>query len=90
MSKVKAGGSSKNLKDSPGQRLGVKAFGGQTVERGAIIVRQRGMSKVAGNGTKLGKDFTIFATQPGTVRFEQTTRKRFSGARAPRTRVIVE
>lgn len=89
MSKVKAGGSSKNVHDSQGQRLGVKAFGGETVTTGSIIVRQVGQTKLPGNGTKMGRDFTIYAVRDGKVEFKQTKRKRFSGHSVPRTEVRV-
>lgn len=59
MSKVKAGGSSKNVHDSPGQRLGVKLFGGQSVKNGQVIVRQVGMTKRPGKGTMMSRNFTI-------------------------------
>ena len=56
MSKTKGGGSTRNIKDSPGQRLGVKVYAGEAVHTGAVIVRQRGMTKIAGPGTQAGKD----------------------------------
>jgi len=65
----KAGGSTKNGRDSPGQRLGVKKFGGEAVLAGNIIIRQRGATTHAGAQTKMGKDFTIFAVRPGFVKF---------------------
>jgi len=74
MAHKKAGSSSKNGRDSVGQRLGVKAGDGQLVNAGSIIVRQRGMTFIAGSGTGLGKDYTVFATIPGRVRFEFQTR----------------
>lgn len=74
MAHKKAGSSSKNGRDSVGQRLGVKAGDGQLVSAGSIIVRQRGMTFIAGSGTGLGKDYTVFATIPGRVRFEFQTR----------------
>ncbi len=89
MSKTKAGGSSKNVHDSPGQRLGVKVFGGQPVKAGAVIVRQVGRNKVPGPGTGMGRDFTIFATRDGIVRFRKTKIKRFTGKTVPRTEVMV-
>lgn len=89
MSKTKAGGSSKNVHDSPGQRLGVKRFGGQTVKTGEVLVRQRGSSKVAGPGTAYGRDYTIFATKDGVVNFRKKKVKRFTGATAPRVEVSV-
>jgi large subunit ribosomal protein L27 len=78
MAHKKAGSSSKNGRDSVGQRLGVKAGDGQLVSAGSIIVRQRGMTFLAGPGTDLGKDYTLFATIDGRVRFEyeRKTKKR--------------
>lgn len=89
MSKVKAGGSSKNVHDSPGQRLGVKAFGGESVTAGSVIVRQVGQTKLPGDGTRMGRDYTIYATKDGTVEFVSTKRRRFSGHSVPRTEVRV-
>jgi large subunit ribosomal protein L27 len=74
MAHKKAGSSSKNGRDSVGQRLGVKAGDGQLVPAGAIIVRQRGMTFIAGEGTGLGRDYTVFATTTGRVRFEHQAR----------------
>jgi large subunit ribosomal protein L27 len=74
MAHKKAGSSSKNGRDSVGQRLGVKAGDGQLVPAGSIIVRQRGMTFISGSGTGLGRDYTIFATVEGRVRFEHQTR----------------
>lgn len=74
MAHKKAGSSSKNGRDSVGQRLGVKAGDGQLVEAGSIIVRQRGTTFLAGQGTGLGRDYTVFATVTGRVRFEHQTR----------------
>jgi large subunit ribosomal protein L27 len=74
MAHKKAGSSSKNGRDSVGQRLGIKAGDGQLVPAGSIIVRQRGMTFIAGAGTGLGRDYTIFATTTGRVRFEHQTR----------------
>ena len=70
MAHKKAGGSSRNGRDSASKRLGVKKFGGQQVVAGNIIVRQRGSSFHPGKNTRLGKDFTLFATAPGKVLFE--------------------
>jgi large subunit ribosomal protein L27 len=89
MSHVKAGGTSKNNRDSPGQRLGVKVSGGQKVKTGQIIIRQVGLNKRAGVGTSLGKDYTIFANRDGVVNFTKRSVKRFTGASAPRTEVTV-
>ena len=89
MSKTKAGGSSKNVHDSPGQRLGVKVYGGESIRTGGIIVRQVGRTKVPGPGTKMGKDFTIYAAKDGTVAYRQTKIRRFTGKTVPRTEVSV-
>jgi len=70
MAHKKAGGSSRNGRDSAGQRLGVKRFGGQQVLAGSIIVRQRGTKWRPGDGVGLGKDHTIFALVDGTVDFQ--------------------
>ena len=74
MAHKKAGSSSKNGRDSVGQRLGTKAGDGQLVTAGSIIVRQRGMTFIAGPGTGLGHDYTVFATVDGRVRVEHATR----------------
>ena len=74
MAHKKAGSSSKNGRDSAGQRLGVKAGDGQIVNAGTIIVRQRGMPFLAGPGTDLGRDYTVFATVAGKVNFENARR----------------
>ena len=71
MAHKKGGGSSKNGKDSNGQRLGVKKFGGEFVVAGNIIVRQRGTRIRPGLNVDLGKDDTIFATSEGVVVFDQ-------------------
>ncbi len=73
MAHKKAGGSSRNGRDSPGQRLGVKCFGGESVLAGNIIVRQRGTKFHPGHHAGMGKDHTIFATATGTVRFKRST-----------------
>lgn len=80
MAHKKAGGSSRNGRDSQGQRLGVKVFGGETVKAGNIIVRQRGTRIHAGLNVGTGRDWTLFALIPGTVKFERhdKTRKRVS------------
>jgi large subunit ribosomal protein L27 len=76
MAHKKAGSSSKNGRDSVGQRLGVKAGDGQLVPAGSIIVRQRGQTFLAGTGTGLGRDYTVFATTTGHVRFEHETKSK--------------
>ena len=66
----KAGGSTRNGRDSPGQRLGVKKFGNESVIPGNIILRQRGRKWHNGEGTKMGRDHTIYAIQEGWVQFD--------------------
>lgn len=89
MSKTKAGGSTKNGRDSRSKRLGVKLFGGQAVTTGDIIVRQRGNKYEAGKNTFLGKDYTIHAAIEGQVSFRQTRKTLFSGAKQRKTVVFV-
>jgi large subunit ribosomal protein L27 len=72
MAHKKAGGSSRNGRDSAGKRLGVKCFGGETVVAGNIILRQRGTQWHVGTGVGIGRDHTIFAKIPGTVAFRKT------------------
>jgi large subunit ribosomal protein L27 len=62
-------GSTQNGRDSNAKRLGIKAYGGELVTAGSIIVRQRGSRFKAGFGTDTGRDYTIYATMPGVVRF---------------------
>jgi large subunit ribosomal protein L27 len=69
MAHKKAGGASKNGRDSVGQRLGVKAFGGQTVTAGSIIIRQRGTNFSAGANVGMGRDHSLFAMASGQVIF---------------------
>lgn len=89
MSHVKAGGTAKNTRDSPGQRLGVKLFGGESVKTGQVIVRQVGMSKRGGSGTKVSRNYTIHAAKDGTVNFETRKVRRFTGKSVRRTTVTV-
>ena len=70
MAHKKAGGSSRNGRDSPGQRLGVKAFGGEFVTAGSIIIRQRGTRIHPGNNVKRARDDSLFALIDGFVTFE--------------------
>ena len=70
MAHKKAGGSSRNGRDSESKRLGVKVFGGQTIKAGGIIVRQRGTRMHAGVNVGCGRDHTLFAKADGVVRFE--------------------
>ncbi len=71
MAHKKAGGSSRNGRDSAGRRLGVKKFGGEAVIPGNILVRQRGTKWWPGEGVGMGKDHTIFATAEGAVKFHK-------------------
>lgn len=89
MSHVKAGGTAKNVHDSPGQRLGVKRFGGQKVNEGEVLVRQIGQTKLSGPGTFMARDFTIHAAKDGVVAFKSVRIKRFTGKTTSRTQVIV-
>lgn len=80
MAHKKAGGSSKNGRDSNGQRRGVKRFGGQVVKAGNILVRQLGTRIHPGNNVGMGKDYTLFALIDGVVSYERfgKTRKKAS------------
>ena len=75
MAHKKAGGSSRNGRDSESKRLGVKKFGSETVRAGNIIVRQRGTKFLPGRNVGLGRDYTIFALLDGTVRFDRDGRR---------------
>lgn len=77
MAHKKAGGSSRNGRDSAGRRLGVKLFGGEKARGGAIIIRQRGTKYYPGANVGMGKDHTIFATCDGTVAFRETSGRTF-------------
>ncbi len=70
MAHKKAGGSSRNGRNSPGQRLGVKKFGGESVLAGNIIMRQRGTKIMPGRNVGLGRDHTLFSLIDGRVKFE--------------------
>ena len=74
MAHKKAGSSSKNGRDSVGQRLGVKRGDGQLVNAGTIIVRQRGSTFIPGDNVGMGRDYTLFATADGAVKFSHETR----------------
>lgn len=71
MAHKKAGGSSRNGRDSNSKRLGVKRYAGQAVNAGSIIVRQRGSTFHPGDNVGMGKDFTLFALETGVVKFEK-------------------
>ena len=90
MSHVKAGGSSKNVHNNAGARLGVKRFGGQKVRAGEVLVRQTGSTKIAGPGAYISTNFTIHAAQDGIVNFHKVKKGSFTGRTHPRTQVCVE
>ena len=76
MAHKKAGGSSRNGRDSIGRRLGVKKFGGEVVVPGNIIIRQRGTKYHPGENVGIGRDHTLFATAGGRVKFEHKAKNR--------------
>jgi large subunit ribosomal protein L27 len=76
MAHKKAGGSSRNGRDSQGQRRGVKVFGGENVRAGNIIVRQVGTRIHPGKNVGMGRDFTLFAKVDGTVRYDRLDKER--------------
>jgi large subunit ribosomal protein L27 len=89
MSHVKAGGSSKNIHNNAGARLGVKRFGGQKVSTGEVLVRQTGSTKIAGPGTFISRNYTIHAAQDGVVAFQKVKKGKFTGRTVTRTQVSV-
>jgi large subunit ribosomal protein L27 len=78
MAHKKGGGSSRNGRDSESKRLGVKAFGGQQVTAGSILVRQRGTKIHPGRGVGKGGDDTLFATRDGLVAYRESRGRRFA------------
>jgi len=89
MATKKAGGSTQNGRDSISKRLGVKRFGGQVVNAGEVLVRQKGLSFRPGVNTYLGKDWTIHANIDGVVAFRKTKIKKFNGTRELETTISV-
>lgn len=79
MAHKKAGGSTRNGRDSQAKRRGVKLFAGQSVRPGSIIVRQKGTNFFPGDNCRMGGDFTIFALKEGRVVFQEKKRMRFDG-----------
>ena len=79
MAHKKAGGSSKNGRDSQAKRLGVKASGGEVVSAGSIIIRQRGTHFMVGDNVGIGRDHTLFALSEGSVAFKQKRTRKFDG-----------
>lgn len=77
MAHTKAQGSVKGNRDSVAKRLGIKLYGGQKAIVGNIIIRQKGSKFFAGKGVSTGKDFTLFATETGIVKFKQLNGKKF-------------
>jgi len=90
MAHTKAGGSTRNGRDSNAQRLGVKLFGGQIAKAGDIIVRQRGAKWEPGENVKVGKDDTIYAKITGLVKYSQKKITSFTGHSKKKTIVNVE
>lgn len=90
MAHTKAGGSTKNGRDSQSKRLGVKLFGGQLAKAGNILVRQRGSKFRAGNGVAMGVDSTLFALISGVVTFQKKNVRKFTGKNEETTFVNIE
>lgn len=85
MASKKAGGSTKNGRDSQSKRLGVKRFGGQLVQSGTIIIRQRGTQFLTGQNVKMGRDHTIYSVILGHVKFERFSKDKFKVSVYPKT-----
>ena len=83
MASKKAGGSTKNGRDSESKRLGVKAFGGEIVRPGCIIIRQRGTQFHPGRNVGLGRDYTIYSMIDGEVKFERLDKRRLKVSVVP-------
>ena len=79
MAHKKAGGSTKNLRDSQPKYLGVKLHDGQQAKAGSILVRQRGTKILAGENVKVGNDHTLYAVKTGKVKFSEKRKTRFDG-----------
>ena len=88
MAHKKSGGSSRNGRDSAGRRLGVKVFGGEAINAGSIIVRQRGTKFWPGENVGMGKDHTLFALTTGSVKFVTKRNNRTYATVVPATEVI--
>ena len=89
MSKTKAGGSTKNGRDSQSKRLGVKRSGGQAVQAGDIIIRQRGSKFIAGSHVGIGKDHILYALKAGSVQFKTVRKEAFTGTKQKKSLVSV-
>jgi large subunit ribosomal protein L27 len=83
MAHKKGGGSSRNGRDSAGKRLGIKVFGGQFAQAGAIIVRQHGTKFHPGDNVGMGRDYTLFSEADGLVRFEERGGRKYVSVHAP-------
>ena len=90
MAHKKAGGSSRNGRDTAGRRLGIKMFGGQSVVAGNIIARQRGTTWHAGSNVGMGKDHTLFALKNGRVQFNTKSKGRVFVSVLPMTEAAAE
>ena len=90
MAHKKAGGSSRNGRDSGGQRLGLKMFGGQTAVAGNILARQRGTKWHAGQNVGVGKDHTLFALTSGLVKFDTKSKGRVFVSVLPKAEAAAE
>jgi large subunit ribosomal protein L27 len=82
MAHKKAGGSSRNGRDSAGKRLGVKKYGGELVKAGNVLVRQRGTTVHAGDGAYLGRDYTVHAAVEGHIFFREVKGRQYVGVKA--------
>lgn len=82
MAHKKAAGSTKNGRDSAGRRLGVKRYGGEQVEPGYIIIRQRGSNTYPGDGVGMGRDYTLFALVSGRVSFSTRRNRQYVNVQA--------
>ena len=89
MAHKKAGGSTSLGRDSASKRLGVKIFGGQKVNAGNVIIRQRGTKYGPGTNVRLGSDDTIYAAKSGVVKFQSKKKRRFDGRLVAKTFVSV-
>lgn len=90
MAHKKAGGSSKNGRDSQAKRLGVKRFAGETVNAGSVIIRQKGTKWHPGANVGMGRDFTLFALTDGVVAFSEKRLRKFDGTTRYNTMVHIE
>ena len=90
MAHRKAGGTAKNLRDSNPQYLGTKLYDGQKAQAGSIIIRQRGTVIMAGTNVSVGKDHTLFALKPGTVKFGTKRKTSFNGKTMVKKTVSVQ